>query len=94
MKIEKQQALQMPIPDLIAAINTGAEIVGAVKPVIDALVSWLGSLKLDALSTPHGKRLAIEAGQAVDKLHEQRMTQIEARLFAVEQTITTLAVHG
>lgn len=50
--------------EVVAAINTGAIIVNATFPFIKDLFGkigeWFKSIQTDRLSTPHGKRVAIE----------------------------------
>lgn len=68
--------------DVVGAINAGAEIVNAtypfVKDLFGKIAELVSSIKTDKLSTPHGKRVAIEALQKeVEVLNAKDVLQKE-----------------
>lgn len=83
MKQLKQEELAGLAPiDIVAAINTGAEIVNATYPFVKDLFGKISelvkSIQTDKLSTPKGKRIAIEALQKeVDILKAKDVLQKE-----------------
>ena len=75
----KFKAAELPnieVGEIIDGLNTGAEIVGATLPILkelaEKIIEWGKGLEIDALSLPRGKRKAIEALQALEKVDQQK----------------------
>ena len=86
--------------EIVNILNTGGTIVNATMPFIKDLFAKIKELvqgiQTDKLSTPHGKRLAIEELQrqveilnAKDVLQKQLNKLFEAALNITEPTIAT-----
>lgn len=75
-KIEAAELPNIPLEDIVSGLNTGAVIVNATLPIltdlINKVVEWGKGLHIDSLSLPKGKRKAIEALQALEKLDQQK----------------------
>ena len=90
MKIEHAELPNIAPVDVVNILNTGGEIVNATYPFIKDLFAKIkelvGTFQTDALSTPHGKRVAIEALQAqnlvqkeLNKLNDKRFAELLAK---------------
>lgn len=96
MKQLKREDLKNLSPNqVLDALNTGAQIVNVGFPFIKDLFGKIGELvktfQTDKLSTPHGKRVAIEELQKhVEVLEAQNQLQKKFN----SQLLDVLAAHG
>lgn len=79
-KLQRESIRSISPSDIVSAINSGAQIVNVSFPFIKDLFMKIGELvkgfQTDKLSTPHGKRLAIEELQnRVEVLQAQNQLQ-------------------
>ncbi len=88
MKITQINAKSLPWTDVVTGINNGTAILEAGKPLIkilfDLISEGIKNIQTDSLSTPHGKRLAIEGLLAQIKLLLDSQHELEARIHRVE----------
>lgn len=89
------EELNEPV-DIINAINAGGKIVDAAMPVIkkaiEAITEWIDNMG-NSISTPRGKRLRIEANDALDvlqskkdELHDSLIADLTARVEKLEMS--------
>lgn len=75
-KIAKAELPTIPVGELVDGLNQGATIIDATLPILTEIVKkiieWASSLETDSLSLPRGKRKAIEALQALEKVDQQK----------------------
>lgn len=75
-KIQAAELPNIPVGDIIDGLNQGAVIVNATLPILQDIVGkimeWANGLEFDSLSLPKGKRRAIEALQAMEKIDQQK----------------------
>lgn len=89
-KVNLSTAQGMKPIDVVAAINTGIQIVDTIAPVakvlFDKINEFLKSLNLgkNNPNSPKNVRLRLEALEAKDKLQKELNKLTEARLVALE----------